>query len=395
MRSLILNSALVGLAAAATAPYGQCGGTGWTGDTTCASGYTCVYSNAYYSQCLPGTASSSTTTRISTTTTTTLATSTRTTTASTPTATSASGKFKWLGINLSVAEFGQGTYPGVYGINFYFPDNTAIATLMSQGYNIFRVAFAMERLVPTTLTGAADPNYLKNLTATVNYITSNGGYAILDPHNFGRFYGNIITDTAGFGSFWTTLATAFKSNDKVIFDTNNEYHDMDQTLVLNLNQAAINAIRAAGATSQYIFAEGNSYSGAWTWAQTNDNLKGLTDSAGKLVYEMHQYLDSDGSGTSDACVSGTIGLERVTSATAWLRANNKIGVLGEFAGGANANCQAAIKGLLDHLEANSDVWQGALWWAAGPWWADYIYSFEPPSGTGYTYYNSLLKTYAP
>lgn len=53
---------------------------------------------------------------------------------------------------------------------------------MSQGYNIFRVAFAMERLVPTTLTGAADPNYLKNLTATVNYITSNGGYAILDPY---------------------------------------------------------------------------------------------------------------------------------------------------------------------------------------------------------------------
>jgi len=28
-------------------------------------------------------------------------------------------------------------------------------------------------------------------------------------------------------------------------------------------------------------------------------------------------------------------------------------------------------------------------------WGNYIYSFEPPSGTGYTYYNSLLKTYAP
>lgn len=31
--------------------YGQCGGTGWTGATCCASG-TCTYSNAYYSQCL-------------------------------------------------------------------------------------------------------------------------------------------------------------------------------------------------------------------------------------------------------------------------------------------------------------------------------------------------------
>ncbi|KAJ6261140.1 Endoglucanase-4 [Drechslerella dactyloides] len=31
--------------------YGQCGGIGWTGPTTCASG-TCKYSNEYYSQCL-------------------------------------------------------------------------------------------------------------------------------------------------------------------------------------------------------------------------------------------------------------------------------------------------------------------------------------------------------
>ncbi|KAF8317319.1 hypothetical protein DL93DRAFT_2134204 [Clavulina sp. PMI_390] len=32
--------------------YGQCGGIGYTGCTTCASGSTCTYSNAYYSQCL-------------------------------------------------------------------------------------------------------------------------------------------------------------------------------------------------------------------------------------------------------------------------------------------------------------------------------------------------------
>lgn len=32
--------------------YAQCGGIGWTGCTTCASGYTCKKSNDYYSQCL-------------------------------------------------------------------------------------------------------------------------------------------------------------------------------------------------------------------------------------------------------------------------------------------------------------------------------------------------------
>lgn len=34
------------------AHWGQCGGIGWTGATTCVSPYVCTASNAYYSQCL-------------------------------------------------------------------------------------------------------------------------------------------------------------------------------------------------------------------------------------------------------------------------------------------------------------------------------------------------------
>lgn len=34
------------------AMYGQCGGNGWTGCTTCASGSTCKVSNEFYSQCV-------------------------------------------------------------------------------------------------------------------------------------------------------------------------------------------------------------------------------------------------------------------------------------------------------------------------------------------------------
>ncbi|KAI8629390.1 Alpha/Beta hydrolase protein [Xylariaceae sp. FL1651] len=36
----------------AVAQYGQCGGLGYTGSTTCQSPYKCTYSNDYYSQCL-------------------------------------------------------------------------------------------------------------------------------------------------------------------------------------------------------------------------------------------------------------------------------------------------------------------------------------------------------
>ncbi|OBT57318.1 hypothetical protein VE04_03184 [Pseudogymnoascus sp. 24MN13] len=45
---------LAGPAVAQQAVWGQCGGMGWTGPTTCVSGTTCTFSNAWYSQCLPG-----------------------------------------------------------------------------------------------------------------------------------------------------------------------------------------------------------------------------------------------------------------------------------------------------------------------------------------------------
>lgn len=88
---------------------------------------------------------------------------------------------------------------------------------------MFRVPFAMERMLSTSsLTSSLATAYLANYTGTINYITSQGAYAVIDPHNFGRFYGSIITDTAGFQSFWQNLASHYASNSLVVFDTNNE-----------------------------------------------------------------------------------------------------------------------------------------------------------------------------
>jgi endo-1,4-beta-xylanase len=48
---------LITFVSAQSPEWGQCGGIGWNGPTTCVSGTTCVESNPYYSQCLPGTSS--------------------------------------------------------------------------------------------------------------------------------------------------------------------------------------------------------------------------------------------------------------------------------------------------------------------------------------------------
>ncbi|KAI0171341.1 glycoside hydrolase superfamily [Pestalotiopsis sp. NC0098] len=88
---------LLSLAAAASAQqslYGQCGGVGWTGATTCVSGAVCQVQNDYYSQCVPGTAATTATSTVRSTTTTaatssTTSAATTTTRATTTTATSA------------------------------------------------------------------------------------------------------------------------------------------------------------------------------------------------------------------------------------------------------------------------------------------------------------------
>jgi hypothetical protein len=40
----------------------------------------------------------------------------------------------------------------------------------------------------------------------------------------------------------------------------------------------------------------------------------------------------------------------------------------------------------------TDVWQGALWWAAGPWWGDYIFGLEPTDGVAYSAYVPILQS---
>jgi len=309
--------------------------------------------------------------------------------------TRANRKLKWFGINESGAEFGEKNFPGVYNKDYTWYDTKTIDQFIGQGMNMFRLNFLMERLTPNTITGSFDNAYLGNLTQQVNYITGKGAYAMIQPHNYGRFYGNIITDTAGFKTWWKNLAVLYKDNALVVFDINNEFHDMDQTLVFNLNQAGIDGIRAAGATKQYITPEGNSWTGAWTWVSSGNaaSLVNLKDPQNKLIYQMHQYLDSDGSGTSEACVSSTIFKERLQAATQWLKDNKKQGVIGEFAAGNNAQCISALQDGLTYLAQNSDVWWGGIWWAAGPWWGDYIYNMEPTTGVAWINILPKIKSY--
>ncbi|KAG8921958.1 hypothetical protein FRC02_012254 [Tulasnella sp. 418] len=337
------------------------------------SGVSAVPQWGFY-QCLPGSAGSTSTTSIAT------------KTSSTSASPSSTGrvKFKYFGVNESCAEFGQNKIPGVLGTDYTWPTTASVDFFIGKGFNTFRIAFMMERISPlsTGLTGPFDATYLGDLKKIVSYVTGRGAYAVLDPHNYLRYNGAVITNQNDFSTWWKNLANEFKSDSKVIFDINNEPNGISAADAFAMNQVGVNAIRSAGATSQLILVEGTSWTGAWSWTSSGNAaaFAAIQDPNNNVAIEMHQYLDSDGSGTSDICVSNTIGAERIADATAWLKSKGLKGFLGEIGGGSNDVCIAAIKSALSLMQEPGSPWIGALWWAAGPWWGNYFQSIEPPNG---------------
>lgn len=291
------------------------------------------------------------------------------------------------GVSLAGAEFGQNNIPGTYEKDYIYPDQTETDYFKGKGMNTLRMPFLWERL-QRTLNGEFDVTELARMDAFVNGTTAKGVNVVLDPHNYARYNGQIIgsgVSNAAFADFWSRLATRYKSNGKVIFAIMNEPNTMPTEQWLSAANTAIAAIRAAGATN-LILVPGNAWTGGWSWDQTwygTSNatvMKGVVDSGNNYAIEVHQYLDSDGSGTATSCVSPTIGVERLTAFTAWANANGKHAFLGEFAGGDNSTCKEAVQRMLQYMQDNNNVWMGWTWWAAGPWWADYIYTLEPKAG---------------
>ncbi len=121
-------------------------------------------------------------------------------------------------------------------------------------------------------------------------------------------------------------------------------------------------------------------------------MSGVVDSGNNFIFEMHQYLDSDYSGTHDTCASATIGSEALTDATAWLEAHNARAILGEFASGRDDTCMAALADMLAFMDTNNDQWVGWTYFSGGPWWpASNTMMIEPVDGADVAQIPVLVK----
>lgn len=296
---------------------------------------------------------------------------------------------EYAGVNLSSAEFGESQLPGTYGSHYTYPTFAEIDYYRAAGMNVIRLPFRWERL-QRSLYGGLDGAEFARLSAVVGHATSHGVTVLLDPHNYARYNGNLIgsaaVPNAAFADFWSRVAQQFETNPRVWFGLMNEPHDMPTEQWLAAANAAIAAIRAAGAPN-LILVPGNAWTGAHSWSQSwygTPNatvMRGIVDPADNFAFEAHQYLDADSSGTSAQIVSATIGSQRLAGFTSWLRSNGYRGFLGEFAVAGSAIGAGigdeALQEVLGHLDANADVWLGWTFWAGGPWWGEYMFTLEP------------------
>jgi endoglucanase len=107
-----------------------------------------------------------------------------------------------------------------------------------------------------------------------------------------------------------------------------------------------------------------------------NKITNLDGSKSNLVFDVHQYSDSDN-------IAG------FTKLASWLRTNGRQAILTEAGGSNDQSCLTAVCDILNYLMTNSDVYLGWTGWSAGMFATDYVLS-EVPTGSAGSYKDQAI-----
>ncbi|KUJ18200.1 cellulase-domain-containing protein [Mollisia scopiformis] len=312
------------------------------------------------------------------------------------------GKVQFAGINIPGCEFGGDsngyqvpTGPSraycPLGPTHGLPDGPGqmVHFVGQDGFNIFRLPVGWQFITNSQYNAIStlDPTNSAMYDFLVQSCLATGAYCLIDFHNFARFNGAIIGQRGPTDAVWAAIASKYKGQSKVVFGLMNEPHDVPSITTWAAScQAAVTAIRNAGATTQIILLPGNDWTSAQTFVTDGSGpaLSNVTNPDGSftnLVFDVHKYLDSDNSGTHIDCVDSDISTAFAPLAQ-WLRCNGRQALLSEIGGGSVASCELYVCEAIAYLNANSDVYLGYLGWAAGSFDTSYILAETPTYSNG-------------
>ncbi|CAJ2510269.1 Uu.00g061690.m01.CDS01 [Anthostomella pinea] len=257
------------------------------------------------------------------------------------------------------------------------------------GMNILRLPTSWQFLVNNQLAGDLNDSNLAQYDQLMQACLDTGAYCMIDIHNFARWDRSIIgqggpTDDQ-FASLWSQLATKYASNDKVVFELMNEPHALDVGIWAQTCQAAVTAIRKAGAASHMILLSGNNFDSAATLVTDGsaDALMAITNPDGKtdgLLLDIHKYLDEDNSGTHAKCTTDNV--DAFTAVAEYLRKRGRQGFVSETGSSSDASCFTSFCAQNTFINANSDVFVGLIGWGAGSFDTSYVLSLTPSEQNG-------------
>lgn len=290
------------------------------------------------------------------------------------------------GANVAGAEFGD--LPGIAGKTYTYPSRATLAYLRGKGMNVIRLPFRWERLQPR-LGAPLDKAEMARIDETVAMATGMGLTVILDPHNYAKYRGHMVgspgAPSSAFADFWRRLAPRYAGRDDVIYLLMNEPAHISAADWLPSVNAAMTAIREAGADN-LVMVPGTIWTGASHWFEAQPGgsnaevLAGVADPLDRYAFDIHQYLDADFSGTKTACDRVDDAIAAVDAMTRWLAETGNSGFLGEFGGHPRPDCYRGLARMVGRVNARPDVWLGWAIWSAGDWWGDYPLSIQPVDG---------------
>jgi len=297
----------------------------------------------------------------------------------------AAGPVQLVGVALSGAAFGPSVLPGKHGTNYIYPAESYYKKSAPQALKLVPLPFLWERMQPR-LDAELDAAQLALLTQSLDYAQKYGVKVVLDMHNYYRYYkqpiGSETVPIPSFANAWKRIAQKVGKHPAL-----SGYGLMNEPNTKGLWPAAALAaakeIRKVDQT-HWIYVAGDRFSSAWHWPQSNTQLIAdpwMRDPANKLIFEAHMYLDRDTSGLyqdKTETFAPDLGINRAKPFVDWLRANKLRGFIGEM-GVPNYAPDAivAMDNLLGYLRDNCVP---LTYWAAGPWWGNYILALDVTGG---------------
>lgn len=298
------------------------------------------------------------------------------------------GDVRLVGVNLSAAGFGaHAALPGVYGKHYFYPAESYYKKYADLGMDLVRLPFVWERIQPALNTNLESAE-LARLMQSLDFAQKHGVKVILDLHNYYRYYGKLIgtkdVPIDSFASVWRQIAQKVVNHPAV-----DGYGLMNEPYSTNglwpqAAEAAARAIRSVD-SKRWIYVAGDRYSSAFHWPKYNTTLINsawMRDPKNNLVYEAHMYLDHDYSGNyanRNEKFAPSLGVDRVKPFVEWLKANKLRGFIGEHGVPDFApSSMVAMDNLLAYLRENCVP---MTYWAAGPWWGEYVLSLDTASGS--------------